>query len=180
MKGDIKEFQPVFSESMTMDNLFNRNNISVLLYEVAFEANSQNELRLTYPMRATIDRRETRDYINTFAYIINPARNFMSFGGMDIRIELNDNSPYIIESSLPLEEVGRGLYALSLDSLPDEDLVFSTYSQKEITFLDNTAAKLSLYGYGGFLLRFLAAFLLLFIILKVVFVINKRNRSSNY
>ena len=37
----FSEFQPVFSASMTMDNLFNRNNISVVLYEVAFEANSQ-------------------------------------------------------------------------------------------------------------------------------------------
>ena len=32
----------------------------------------------------------------------------MDFGGVDIRIELNENSPYIIESSLPLQESGKG------------------------------------------------------------------------
>ncbi|NLX91454.1 MAG: hypothetical protein GXZ07_07685 [Firmicutes bacterium] len=175
----FSEFQPVFSASMTMDNLFNRNNISVVLYEVAFEANSQNELRLTYPMRATIDRRETGDYINTFAYILNPARNFMDFGGVDIRIELNENSPYIIESSLPLQESGKGIYVLSLDSLPDEDLVFSTYSKKEISFWDGAGTKVFKYGYGGLFVKSLTIILLFYIALKtVVVIVKKRNRHS--
>lgn len=172
------EVKPVLSESLIMDNLFNRNNISVLLYEVKFAGDSQNELCLTYPMRATIDRRESRDYINTFAYILNPARNFKDFGKLDIRIELNDHSPYIIESSLPLQEAGRGIYTLSLDGLPDEDLVFSTYPKAEITFLDSTAARIIPQGYGGLFVRFGAAALLIVMAASAVFVFIKNKRKQ--
>lgn len=171
-------YQPVKSESMIMENLFSQNNISALLYEVEFEADSQNELRLTYPMRATLDRRETRDYINTFAYILNPARNFMEFGGLDLRIELNDSYPYIIESSLPLEEAGRGIYTLSLDSLPDEDLVFSTYPKEEITLLDSTMAQVFPHGYGGLYAGFVAVLLLISIASAAAVVIVKK-RTGN-
>jgi hypothetical protein len=102
--------QLVFSEGMLIENVMYRNNVSALFYEVEFEAQSSNSLVVTYPMRATIDRRKSNDYVNTFAYILNPAQILLDFGGVDIQIELNSACPYIIDSSIPLTQAEAGVY----------------------------------------------------------------------
>ena len=175
----FEEWQLVSSESMVMEQIFNLNNISVLLYEVEFEADSINEMRLTYPMSATLDKTKTMDYVNTFAYILNPAKKFSGFGGIDIRIELNSESPYIIESSMPLREDNRGIYTTSLDRLPDQDLVFSTYPKKEVTFIDSTAAQILPQGYGGMFAGLVAAGLFFSAIVMTTYLVVKRKRKSN-
>lgn len=164
--------QLVFSEGMVMENMMYNNNISALYYEVEFEGDSTNSLVVTYPVRATIDRRKTNDYINTFAYILNPARNFAGFGEMDIQIELNSSCPYIIDSSIPLHEVEAGIYAASLAGLPSGDLVFSTYPRPEVTFLEATTARFLPAGYG----RILAVFLAIFLGLATLMVILIKRR----
>ena len=169
--------QTAFSGSMVIENIYGVHNISALLYEVEFAAGSVNELQLTYPMRATMDRRKTRDYVNTFAYLLNPARKFMDFGTMDIQIELNSHSPHIIESSLPLVEAGGGVYTLSLEGLPEQDLVFSTYPQKEITYLDSAAARLLPRGYGG-LFTVLAGAVLLLAVVGIAVYAARRGASG--
>ncbi len=83
----------------------------------------------------------------------------------------------IIESSIPLKETGRGIYALSLGSLPDEDLVFSTYPKEEITLLDSTMAKVFPRGYGGLYTGFVIVLLLIsFVLAAAVVIIKKKNR----
>lgn len=134
--------QHVFSHEMVLENVFYRNNLSVFLFEVEMEPRGSTNLVVTYPLFATIDRSRSSSYINTFAYILNPARNFQEFGHLDIHIELNPSAPYIIESSIPLEEAEQGVYTASLAGLPHEDLVFSTYPKKEVTFIDRTAARI--------------------------------------
>jgi hypothetical protein len=166
--------QQVFSEGMLIENIMYRNNVSALFYEVEFEAGSTNSLVVTYPMRATIDRRKSNDYVNTFAYILNPAQNFADFGGVDIQIELNSACPYIIDSSLPFTEVQPGLYSLSLAGLPSEDLVFSTYPRPEVTLLDATTARILPPGYG----RLFAGFAGIFIGLAAVLTLLIKRRKN--
>jgi hypothetical protein len=161
--------QLVFTYDILMEYIFNYNNISTLLYEIDFAPNSTNTLQITFPMRATIDRRETVDYINTFAYLLNPARNFADFGAIDISIELNSQQPYIIDSSLPLTEAAPGIYTAVLNSLPTEDLIFSTYPKREITFIDQLRAKILPRGYGGVLLGIVALLLLGILALALIY-----------
>lgn len=161
--------QLVFSEGMVIENVMYRNNVSALFYEVEFAAKSSNSLVVTYPMVATIDRRKTNDYVNTFAYILNPAANFLDFGGIDIQVELNSASPYIIYNSIPLTQAEAGVYTASLAGLPQEDLVFSTYPRPEVTFLDATTARFLTRGYGRLLAGFLAAFMGMVAVLIFIF-----------
>jgi hypothetical protein len=157
----------ILNEYDGLERAFYQNNISVLLYEVEFAAGSTNELTITYPLEATIDREKSDDYVNTFAYILNPARNFAGFGGIDIRIELNSRDPYIIHSSVPLNEVETGVYTASLDGLPDQDLVFSTYPHPEITY--GLRTRLFSHGYGLYFL--VIAIVMLLVVVVVVAVV---------
>ncbi|MFZ7103151.1 MAG: hypothetical protein ACOWWO_10935 [Peptococcaceae bacterium] len=152
--------QYVFNADMLLGNIQQNNNISVLLYELAFEAESTGTLLITYPVQATIDRRKSNDYVNTFAYILNPAQKFARFKALDIQIELNSQKPFLIDSSIPFTEIAKGTYTASFNHLPDQDLIFSTYSQKEITFWDSTTARILPKGYGRVLAGFVLAALL--------------------
>ncbi len=173
----FEEGQMVFSWAMLSENMAFRNNLFALLYEVDFEVDSTNTLVVTYPMTATLDRRDTVDPIYTFAYILNPAKNFSSFGGIDIHIELNSKYRYIIDSSIALNEVEASVFTASFDHLPDEDLVFSTYLKEEISFWEPLAVWLSQQYY---LLLFIGPIILLLLLLIAVFLIaNRRRRILN-
>ncbi len=158
--------QPVFDFEMVLEGML-QNNIKALLYEVEFAGGSSNTLSVTYPVTATIDRRKTKDYLNTFAYILHPAENFDGFGGVDIVIELNAECPFIIDSSLPLSSVSPGVYKASFDGLPAADLVFSTYPKEKISFSDQAAFFLNR-GSGIFLLAAGG------LILAIIFFYKKR------
>ena len=164
----FEERQLVFSDSMLLESLIYRNNIFAFLYELELEAGSTNSLVVTYPMGATIDRERSHDYVNTFAYILNPARHFAAFEGIDIRIETSPAYPYIIDSSIPLLETEAGVYTASFDSLPPEDLVFSTYSKPEISEWEQRTAP---FYQQSYMLIFLVPFLLLLIVVVAVAVI---------
>lgn len=144
-----------------VNHVLYRNNISALLFTIHLEPGQRSALQVSFPMRATIDRRELVDYVNTFVYLLQPARHFPEFGGIDINIKLNARSPYIIGSSLELVEEGPGVYSASLDHLPAEDLVFSTYPRPAITFWDRMQARLLSRGDLIIFIFFVAAFLYL-------------------
>ncbi len=163
--NDYLENPEAFANQISIDKLvdnlnelsneaeaINDDNIFLYLFEVDFEGNSTNELEISYPMKATMDRSESRDYINTFAYLLHPAENFQGFGELDIRIELNESAPYILDASIPLSKVEdeQGVYEASLSGLPEDDLVFSTYPREEITWWDSFVAEHPVEWYGVF------------------------------
>ena len=150
-----------FSAARPLDDVVNnvlyQSNISAFLFTAAFAPDSTTELTVSYPVRATIDRSTSTDFVNTFAYILSPAGNFADFGTLDIEIRLNQHSPYVLESSIPLQTDGTGKYTASLQGLPEVDLVFSTYTRPQITALDSLRANSS---YPVLILIIGAAFLL--------------------
>ena len=151
---------PVVGLDDLMTSTFHHNNISVFLFSVELQPNSTSSLTVSYPVRATIDRRASSDYVHTYAYLLNPARNFSRFGSLDLEVRLNALAPHIIESSLPLQETEMGRYIATFESLPEVDLVFSTYARPEITSLERTAAKVLPSGYMRALVVMLAGGLL--------------------
>ncbi len=169
--------QYVFSYDMVVENMWHQNNIYALLYEVELEGKSTSNLSVTYTMMATIDREKSEDFVNTFAYIINPAKNFADFRGMEVQIELNSKAPYIINSSIPLNEINKGLYGISLESLPQTDLVFSTYSKEKISFVERAVESTLPKDYGRFLLG-IGALIFLLVIILIALYRKKKNASK--
>jgi len=144
-----------------VNNVFYRNNLSVFMFTVEMQPESTNSLRVSYPVSATIDRSASADYVNTFAYILSPAKNFADFGTLDIEIRLTDHSPYILESSITLETDGSGRYFASLQGLPDVDLVFSTYTKPQKTPIDTLKARIISIRYSLLPLSIVFGFLLI-------------------
>ena len=79
----VREIDRIFEEDIlvldgsdSINGFFYRHNISVLLYEVEFDAGGTGVLTVTCPLRATIDREKSDHYVNSFVYLLNPARNF--------------------------------------------------------------------------------------------------------
>jgi len=142
----------VTSMEATLRETVNHNNICVISFELDFPAGNTKTLSLAYPVQAFMDRWEARDYVKTFASLFDPSRRFSECGGIDICIELSPAHPFIIESSLPLFEIEPGVYRMSLNSLPQEDLVFSTYSPEQVTPIDRMLHRSTSYlkSYGHF------------------------------
>jgi hypothetical protein len=168
MDGLYERGQLVLDYDELVNYVLYNNNISALLFAIRLEPGRTNDLQVSFPMRATIDRRESVDYVNTFVYLLHPARNFPEFGGIDINIKLNDKCPYIIGSSLELVEEEPGVYSASLDHLPAEDLVFSTYPRPAITLWDRLQARLLPRGYFGQIILFFSLLVVGFLFLRYV------------
>ena len=105
--------------------------------------------------------------VYTYTYLLSPARTWQSFGTLDIRV----NTPYFItESSLKGFEKGEGGYTLSLDGLPEGELVFVLSADEHpVKELPNLA-------YLVFYLPILLPILALILIPVVVILVRRRRR----
>lgn len=108
----------------------------VLIYDVDFPPNSTKEVSVSYNSSGTMDRTESVEPIYSFAYILNPAKNWASFNDLNIEIKPPESNPYIIDSSLDLIRNEEGIYTGNFENLPDEDLFFSLYYNERITRMD--------------------------------------------
>ena len=105
----------------------------VFLYDVTFPAGSMTEVTVQYTTDGTMDRRNSKNPMYTYAYISNPARGFAGFGGIDVVIRPPAETPYILSSTWPFERDDDGIYTASFDALPDDDLLFTIYSAPELS-----------------------------------------------
>lgn len=105
--------------------------------------------------------------IYTYTYLLSPAQTWRDFGTLDIRV----NTPYFItESSLKSFEKGEGGYTLSLDGLPEGELVFVLSADEHpVKELPNLA-------YLVFYLPILLPILALILIPVVVILVRRRRR----
>lgn len=139
----------------------------VLIYEVDFPGQSIRDVSVSYSSTGTMDRTESIEPIYTFAYILNPAKNWKTFKDLNIEIRPPDENPYIIQSSLELSRQEDGKYMGSFESLPDEDLFFSLYYNEEITRMDKIK------GYFSKNLYFVYLIVQILLVAFIVFIIKK-------
>ena len=104
----------------------------VFLYEVTFPPGSMTEVIVQYMMDGTMDRRDRRNPMYTYAYISNPARGFADFGNIDAVIRPPTEAPFLLSSTWPFERDDDGIYTASFDALPDDDLLFTLYTAPEV------------------------------------------------
>lgn len=113
-----------------------RDRVMVLVYTLDFPANSERNISVSYQGIGTMDRRETREPVYSFQYLLNPAQHWSRFGNLNIEVLTPEEAPYIIESSIPLNQERSGYYTAQLDSLPEGDFLFSFYHQEKISPLE--------------------------------------------
>jgi hypothetical protein len=106
--------------------------IGAFLYTVNFEPESTATVTVEYEVQAARSREKTKDYTNTFLYLLQPASGWKGFGSLSIRVILHEFHPFIIESSLPLiKDSISNCYTGQFDGLPDKDFYFATYKTDE-------------------------------------------------
>lgn len=107
-----------------------------LTYTVDFPARGRREVAVSYPSRGLGRSDWTSHWRHTFTYLLSPARHWADFGTLDVTITTPESSPYVIQSSLPLEEVGERTYTAHFDGLPEGELTFTLYPEPSITLAD--------------------------------------------
>ena len=146
---------------------------TALVYTVEFPAGGIREVAVSYPSFSYSIQEGTTYWRHTFTYLLSPARNWADFGTLDIEISAPEEAPYIIDSTLPLEEAGEGRYTAHFDGLPEGELEFTLYREPSITLWDRCNAFLQDAGYVMF---FLGPVILVVAVLVIVGVLLRRQR----
>ena len=146
---------------------------TALVYTVEFPAGGIREVAVSYPSFSYSIQEGTTYWRHTFTYLLSPARNWADFGTLDVEISAPEEAPYIIGSTLPLEEAGEGRYTAHFDGLPEGELEFTLYREPSITLWDRCNAFLQDAGYVMF---FLGPVILVVAVLVIVGVLLRRQR----
>lgn len=142
--------------------------IMVLVYTLDFPAQSSREVSVSYLTSGTMDKRETVSPQYTFTYLLNPAAHWSQFKDLQIKIITPPEAPYVVNSSLALQQLAAGQYSGYFAALPEQDLTFTLYAAEKITVVDKVAGKIN-HTFGYFTPLVLGALLLLVMIRLIVF-----------
>ena len=146
---------------------------TALVYTVEFPAGGTREVVVRYPSFSYSIQEGTTYWRHTFTYLLSPAQYWAHFGTLDVEISAPEEAPYIIDSTLPLEEAGEGRYTAHFDGLPEGELEFTLYRAPSITLWDRCNAFLQDAGYVMF---FLGPVILVVAVLVIVGVLLRRQR----
>ena len=146
---------------------------TALVYTVEFPAGGIREVAVSYPSFSYSIQEGTTYWRHTFTYLLSPAQYWAHFGTLDVEISAPEEAPYIIDSTLPLEEAGEGRYTAHFDGLPEGELEFTLYREPSITLWDRCNAFLQDAGYAMF---FLGPVILVVAVLVIVWVLLRRQR----
>ncbi len=148
------------------------------LYTVDFPAEETVEVAVAYNTRSDGVRKGTADWQHTFTYLLSPAQHWASFGTLDLTVDATKSGyPYVIASSLPLEEQPDGSYAAHSEGLPTEDLSFNLYSAPELSLSDRVTSALGITTYTLAFLPFLAVPVLVIAAVVVLLVVRHRRKK---
>ena len=146
---------------------------TALVYTVEFPAGGTREVVVRYPSFSYSIQEGTTYWRHTFTYLLSTAQYWAHFGTLDVEISAPEEAPYIIDSTLPLEEAGEGRYTAHFDGLPEGELEFTLYREPSITLWDRCNAFLQDAGYAVF---FLGPVILVVAVLVIVWVLLRRQR----
>jgi len=186
--SDIQLYN-VFAEAMdeqftnnlgfaALDELLNygsTNRMITLVYNVEFPKNSQKTVSVSYKTSGTMDRRNTKEPLYTYDYILNPAENWKDFKNLNIKIFPPEEAPYIVDSSIELTKEGN-IYTAYLETLPQDDLQFTIYGKEKVTFMDKIEGEID--KKAGYALLFAPFILGLIIIVFIIYKLLKRSAAK--
>jgi len=123
---------PVFDGDNCAYDFYEQPRILVLAYEVAFPAGGTRDVSVSYPMSGSMESEKTAEPIYTYGYLLNPAKGWADFQNLNIRIFPPEKDPYLVKSSLPFTRSAKGAYTAKFSALPETDLVFSLYQNRQV------------------------------------------------
>lgn len=156
----------------------------LIAYEVSFQAQEEKSVEIRYDTSGIMDRRETVDPTYTYSYLLHPARNWKDFQDLTIEVRPSKAYPYILESSPQLQRMDEGIYKGEFETLPDEDFIFTLYTNEKITATEKAKGFISanyyaLYFGGMFLGVVLMTVALVLIVRKIEKKYFRRNKSES-
>lgn len=149
-----------------------------LTYTVDFPAGAAREVAVSYPSRGLGRSDWSSHWRHTFTYLLSPARHWADFGTLDVAVTTPESSPYVIQSSLPLEEAGERRYTAHFDSLPDGELTFTLYPRLSITLADRLHAVLTSYQFTFAFFLLILPLTLLALPALLIFLLQRRSRRQ--
>lgn len=139
----------------------------ILVYDIEFPKNSSKTVSVSYKTLGTMDRRDTKEPLYTYDYILNPAENWKDFKNLNIKIIPPAESPYVVESSIELNKEGN-IYTASLRNLPEDDFEFTIYYKEKVTLMDRLAGEIGRsIGYTFMFMPFIFGVILVIVIVYV-------------
>ncbi|HHW30688.1 MAG TPA: hypothetical protein GXX20_03280 [Clostridiaceae bacterium] len=167
-----------FSSDSVLTDQWRLRRIIAFVYTVEFPENSEKEVTVNYNITGTMDMRKTSKPLYYFDYILNPAKKWSDFKNLNIKIITPKEAPYIVESSIQLEKTSDNTYVAFLESLPEDDLFFTLYSNEKVSKIDKSLGKVwrNLRYFAPLLMGFGKIFTIIIVAILTVAVIRKRRK----
>ncbi len=102
--------------------------LAVISYDVEFNGNSTQNMIIKYIANAGYDNFNFNKAVYPVTYLLEPAIHWKNFSDLNISIITNEETPYIINSSLDFTKSGDFTYTYSSETLPNENLSFALAS----------------------------------------------------
>lgn len=169
----VRMNQNVITVDELLNNAFHRSNMILFEYDIEFIPNETKNIVVSYFTDATFNANKTADPLYTYVYLLNPAKSFNEFKNLDLRIYLDEEYKYIIDSSIEIDKLGEGIYGKIFDSLPENDLIFTTYSKEKITYTDKLEKFIS-----GYLFQILIEIILPILLVSIIILIIIKKYSK--
>ncbi|NLX77997.1 MAG: hypothetical protein GXZ01_11640 [Clostridiaceae bacterium] len=107
------------------------NRLIILVYGVQFPANSGRTVSVRYNATGTMDKLNTKEPLYSFTYLLTPAKYWASFSNLNIEVLTPARAPYMVQSSIEFENAGTRHYTASVETLPENELTFTIYSENK-------------------------------------------------
>ena len=103
--------------------------LKAFVYTCDLPPHSENEMTVTYNAVCSWRKvKATKNLIFSYEYILSPAKEWVSFKNLNIKLILPMQAPHLIDSSISFIKSDEGIYEAFLDTLPDTELTFSFQS----------------------------------------------------
>jgi hypothetical protein len=113
-----------------LDDYLRGSFLALMVYDVEMLGDSvANTVSVSYPSQASYDR-SYEPTLYTMNYLTNPAKNWADFKSLDIKIIPLEDIQYVINTNLEFTKNDDGSYSLSMDKLPEDNIVFSFSSSE--------------------------------------------------
>lgn len=112
----------------SFNNGYTRETGILLAHDIFFPAESEVEVVVKSRANTSHDARKSKSPVQIFDYLFQ--RNWANFGELVIDVYGPDRAPYLISSTIPLEEINQKHYRGEFKNLPSEDLVIKFYEHE--------------------------------------------------
>lgn len=130
-------------------------------------------MSVSYTTDLSIDRENSHHYIYQLNYLLSPAKKWAFFKKLNLQIDTNENSPYVLSSNLPVVQSSTTAnhYEGTFNNVPADEWLLSFYEKPTIGFVERHFA--SFLRKLPYLLFFLLPFIFTISIIIAIILVFK-------